>query len=169
MPEPHPLLGPLGPLVGVWAGEGTGQLPGQPDFSWHERLRIEHVGTPAIAFHQRTRRPDGGPFHAEDGWVRVPPELQDDAAADTRRVELAVTSPTGILEALAGTLRPTPEGFELEASSEMLARTPAAGQVLDTRRRWTYDGQALTIEFWMATPTHPEPFHHLTARLHRDS
>lgn len=169
MPEPHPLLGPLADLVGTWVGEGTGRLPGQPDFTWHERLRIEHVGTPALAFHQRTTRPDGGPFHAEDGWIRVPPELQEDQPEGLRQVELAVSSPTGILEALTGTLRTTPVGFELEASSAMLARTPAAGQVIDTRRRWTSDGTMVTIEFWMATPTHPEPFHHLTARLERQT
>ncbi len=167
MPELHPHLGALGAVVGTWTGEGTGRLPGQPEFAWHERLRIEHVGTPAIAFHQRTTRPDGGPFHAEDGWVRVPPELQDDAPAGVQRIELAVASPTGILEALRGTLHATADGFELEASSAMIARTPAAGQVIDTRRRWTWDGTALTVEFWMATPAHPEEFHHLTARLHR--
>lgn len=167
MAEPHPLLGPLAELVGTWVGEGTGHLPDQPDFAWSERLEIGHVGTPALAFHQRTTRPDGGPFHAEDGWVRVPAELQEDQPAGQWQVELAVTSPTGILEALSGTLRTLPDGFELAASSAMLARTPAAGQVIDTRRRWTWDGAGLTVEFWMATPTHPEPFHHLTARLHR--
>lgn len=167
MPDPHPLLGPLVDVLGVWEGEGTGQLPGQPEFSWHERLRIETAGTPAVSFHQRTTKPDGSPFHAEDGWVRVPPELQEDQPGRRRQVELAIASPTGILEALAGTLDTTNDGFVLEASSAMLARTPAAGHVIDTRRRWTWDGQTLRVAFWMATPDHPEPFHHLTAHLHR--
>lgn len=169
MPDPHPLLGPLADVLGTWEGRGTGRLPGQPEFRWHERLRVETAGTPAIAFHQRTTRPDGSPFHAEDGWVRVPPELQEDQPDGRRRVELAVTSPTGILEALAGAVEMRSDGFQLEASSAMLARTPAAGHVLQTRRRWTWDGETLTVAFWMATPDHPEPFHHLTAHLHRTS
>lgn len=169
MPDPHPLLGPLADVLGAWEGEGTGRLPGHPDFSWHERLRIETPGTPALAFHQRTTRPDGSPFHAEDGWVRVPPELQQGEPAGRRRVEMAVTSPTGILEALDGAAEPTPDGFVLEVASVMLAGTPAAGHVLETRRRWTWDGGTLTVAFWMATPDHPEPFHHLTAHLQRTS
>lgn len=169
MPAPHPLLGQLAELVGTWEGTGTGHLPDRPDFTWHERLRIATPGTPALAFHQRTTRPDGSPFHAEDGWVRVPPELQEDEPHGGRRVEMAVTSPTGVLEALAGRLEPTAEGLVLEARSEMLARTPAAAQVHQTRRRWTWDGETLVVAFWMATPAHPEPFHHLTAHLHRRS
>lgn len=167
MPDPHPLLGPLAEVVGTWTGAGTGHLPDQPDFTWQERLRIETVGMPTLSFHQRTTRPDGSPFHAEDGWIRVPPELQGDALGDPRRVEVAVTSPTGILEALAGTLHTTEQGFVMEADSTMLASTPAAGQVTETRRRWTWDGATLQVTFWMATPAHPEPFHHLTAHLHR--
>lgn len=167
MPDPHPLLGPLAGLLGTWAGEGTGQLPGESPFTWRERLHLDHVGTPALSLRQRTTRPDGSPFHAEDGWLRVPPELQDDAV-DQWQVELAVTSPTGILEALAGTVRTTgPGGLELDVASTGLARTPAAGEVLATRRRWRRDGDALVVEFWMATPAHRDLFHHLTAHLHR--
>lgn len=169
MPSLHPLLGPLAGLVGVWTGQGTGQLPGQPSFVWRESLVIEHVGTPACSFRQRTTRPDGDPFHAEDGWIRVPPELQSDEPEGRRQVELVVTSPTGILEALSGTLQTTAGGFELQATSAMLARTPSAGHVTDTRRRWALDGDELTCEFWMATPTNRDPFHHLSARLHRDA
>jgi hypothetical protein len=162
--EPHPLLGPLGSLVGTWRGDGTGHLPDQPDFTWREQLRVTTAGTPACSFHQRTTRPDGTPFHAEDGWVRVPPELQDEAATSTR-VELAVVSPTGVLEALAGTMTPTSNGLVLEAASTTVERTPAAAVVHTTRRRWTLDGDELVIDFWMATPRHPEPYHHLTSRL----
>lgn len=170
MPDAHPLLGPLAELVGTWEGTGTGRLPGQPDFSWQEQLRVATPGTPVLSFQQRTTRPDGTPFHAEDGWVRVPPELQEDQPAGRARVELAVTSPTGILEALSGTLQQADDGvagFVMEATSAMLARTPAAGRVTETRRRWTWDGEVLVVEFWMATPEHPQPFHHLTAHLHR--
>lgn len=162
---PHVLLGPLAGLVGTWVGEGTGQLPGRDLFAWRERLTVEHAGTPVLAFHQRTTRGDGTPFHAEDGWIRVPPELQVEGRGPL--VELAVTSPTGILEAMSGHAQATDAGCELDADSTEVSRTASAGHVLSTRRRWTLDGDTLVVEFWMATPNDPEQFHHLTSRLER--
>ena len=168
MSTPHPLLGPLGGLVGGWQGHGEGRLPDQPDFSWRERLDLATPGTPALAFRQRTTHADGSPFHAEDGWVRVPPELQDEAGTGAARVvELAVTSPTGILEALRGTLRRTADGLLLDVASTAVVGTDAAGAVTSTRRRWRWDGDELTIDFWMATPRYPTMFHHLTSHLRR--
>ena len=166
MVDPHPLLGALAAALGTWEGEGTGSLPGEPAFTWRERLRCTTPGTPTLSFQQRTTRPDGSPFHAEDGWVRVPPELQADDGG-TAAVEVAVASPTGVVEALAGTLVTTATGFVLDTTSTIVAGTPAAGDVHETRRRWTLDGDGLVIEFWMATPRHPERFHHLTTTLHR--
>ncbi len=163
---PHVLLGPLAGLIGTWVGGGTGQLPERDTFAWRERLTVEHAGTPVLAFHQRTTRGDGTPFHAEDGWIRVPPELQHDGQDPV--VELAVTSPTGILEAMSGAARTMEDGCELDAISTDVSRTAAAGHVLSTRRRWRLDGDLLTIDFWMATPNDPEQFHHLTSRLERE-
>lgn len=165
MPDAHPLLGPLAAVVGDWVGEGVGRLPDQPDFAWRERLSITTPGTPVLAFAQRTKRLDGTPFHAEDGWVRVPPELQ--AGGGDAAVELAVTSPTGVLEALAGTMTTTADGFVLDSTSTDVIGTPAAATVHETRRRWTLAGDELTIDFWMATANHPDRFHHLTSRLRR--
>lgn len=165
MPSPHPVVVPLAPLLGTWVGEGEGWLPDGRSFTWRERLHVEHGGGPALAFHQRTVRPEGGPFHAEDGWLRVPPELQ--APDAPLRVELAVTSPTGILEALAGTADVTDEGLEVDVHSTAVTATPAAGEVLGTRRRWILDGDTLGVDFWMSTPAFPDRFHHLTARLTR--
>ena len=167
MPEPHPAVVPLAALLGEWAGEGDGQLPDGRSFAWRERLRVEHGGGPALAFHQRTTRPEGGPFHAEDGWLRLPPELQADAPDGRFLVELAVTSPTGILEALSGVATPTGTGVEVDAANTALATTEAAGEVLATRRRWVLDGDTLVVDFWMATPAFPERFHPLTSRLTR--
>lgn len=167
MPATHPLLGPLTAVVGPWVGEGEGRLPGAPAFTWREQLSCTSPGTPVLAFAQRTTRPDGSPFHAEDGWVRIPPELQRDGA--DAQVELAVTSPTGVLEAHAGRMTTTADGFVLDCTSTTVVGTQAAATVNTTRRRWTLAGDDLTIDFWMATPAHPEIFHHLTTRLRRDT
>lgn len=170
-PSPHPLVEPLLGLVGTWRGDGVGSLPGGDPFHWAERLEVGHGGTPALWFRQRTTRPDGTPFHAEDGWVRVPPELPPDGQGH-RRVELAVASPTGVLEALDGTVETAvaaPSAIVLDASSTTTSATTVAATVAATRRRWTLSGDTLTVEFWMATPAHPEMFHHLTARLRRDT
>ena len=166
-PSPHPLVQPLLGLVGTWLGEGTGQLPGGAPFRWRERLDVGHGGTPALWFRQRTTRPDGSPFHAEDGWIRVPPELQ--VPDGPGRVELAVTSPTGVLEALAGTADRSDVGVVLDASSTTVVGTDAAASVLATRRRWELVDDRLTCLFWMATPAHPDTFHHLTATFERGS
>jgi hypothetical protein len=166
-PTPHPLLGPLTSLIGVWAGAGSGSLPGGPTFSWSERLTVTHVGTPALSVQQRTKRADGSPFHAEDMWVRVPPELQLEDG-DTTSIELVVTSPTGILEASAGIATGTSTGCVLDATTTAIARTLAAGEVLATRRRYRVNGDHLAVDFWMATPADPDLFHHLTAELDRE-
>lgn len=173
-PVPHPLVTPFAGLVGTWVGDGVGRLPGRDEFTWRERFEVGHAGTPALWFRQRTRRPDGSPFHPEDGWVRLPPELQGDAVAGAlvdrgvaARAEVVVASPTGIVETLAGDLLPADDGCLLDVSSTTVARTPAAGEVLATRRRWTLTGDRLVTEFWMATPAEPDGFHHLTATLHR--
>lgn len=159
------LLSGLTVLVGTWTGAGVGHLPGEPDFTWHEQLRCATPGTPVVSFQQRTTRPDGSPFHAEDGWIRVPPELQVDAGPTA--VELVVAGPTGVIEALSGTLVPTASGFLLDAASTVVDGTPAAARVTETRRRWTLDGEELVIDFWMATPRHPDRFHHLRTQLQR--
>ena len=163
-PSPHTLVVPLLGLVGVWVGDGSGSLPGGEPFEWQERFEIGHGGTPALWFRQRTTRPDGSPFHAEDGWLRVPPELQDDA--DDLAVEAAVAGPTGVLEALVGRCS-TGAGVVVDVHSTGVVGTPASAPVLSTRRRWTLTGDVLMVEFWMATPTFPERFHHLTAELRR--
>lgn len=164
MSDPRP-PSELAALVGTWTGDGVGRLPGEPDFTWREQLRCATPGSPVVSFHQRTTRPDGTPFHAEDGWIRMPPELQVEAAPTA--VELVVASPTGVIEALAGTLVETASGFVLDAASTVVERTPAAATVNETRRRWTLDGEELVIDFWMATPRHPDRFHHLRTQLQR--
>ena len=162
----HPSVRPYRALVGTWTGQGSGVLPGGEPFTWDERFVVTSPGPPALAFSQRTRRPDGGPFHAEDGWVRLPPERQVQDGA-TAVVELAVTSPTGVLEALDGTLSLDGSAITLEAASTSVLGTTSAGEVTTTRRRWTLADDTLTVEFWMATPAFPDQFHHLTAHLTR--
>lgn len=166
-PTIHPAASALGGFVGSWSGGGTGQLPGGDPFTWTEQLEVGHAGTPALWFRQRTRRPDGSPFHAEDGWVRTPPELQGVDGAGTR-VELAVASPTGIVEVLDGVVTVDGGTTTLDATSTSVARTAAAGLVLSTRRRWQAVDDELRVDFWMATPAHPTRFHHLTGRFVRD-
>lgn len=165
-PTIHPAAAALGEFVGTWSGGGTGQLPGGDPFAWTEELEVGHAGAPALWFRQRTRRPDGSPFHAEDGWIRTPPELQDVDGTGTW-VELVVASPTGVVEALDGMVTSEGGATTLDASSTTVARTAAAGLVLQTRRRWVVAGDELRVDFWMATPAHPTRFHHLTGRYER--
>ena len=71
------------------------------------------------------------------------------------------------LAKLAGTVVPTEDGAVLDAGSTGVHGTAAAAVVTTTRRTWEVAGDRLTVRFWMATPTHPSTFHHLTASLRR--
>lgn len=161
MDEVHPDLRAAAPLVGTWTGDGEGHFPGLDDFAWTERMDVVSSGAPALSWRQRTRRPDGSPFHAEDGWLRLPPAAPDGTA------ELTVAQPTGIIEAHAGTLVVDGDGLVLDVSATAVAGTPTARTVRATRRRWRLVGDELHVDMWMATPRVPELTHHLVAVLHR--
>ena len=58
--EPHPQLGLLSGLIGVWEGEGRGSWDGRPEFHYRERLTFTHAGKPMLAYAQETWALDDG-------------------------------------------------------------------------------------------------------------
>ena len=117
-------------------------------------MTFGHVGKPFLAYGQRTtRRPDGFPLHAENGYWRL---------AGPQRVELVLAHPSGIVEVQEGTL----DGRCVELSSRLVSGTTTAKEVGSIERTFEVDGDVLVYSLRMAAVGVPLT-HHLAAELHR--
>ncbi|MEU9181584.1 FABP family protein [Streptomyces sp. NPDC048550] len=160
-PEPHPLLRPVLGLVGRWHGRGEGQYPTlERDFRYEQELVFSHDGRPFLRYEARAWLVDESgaavrPAGREAGWWRVTPDAG---------LEVVLAHPTGIVETYVGTV----SGTEIEIGTKDVALTPLAKEVTGTRRRYSLDGDLLTVVHDMAAVGQPLQ-HHLTTRLRRRS
>ncbi|MFI0541979.1 FABP family protein [Streptomyces sp. WSLK1-3] len=161
-PAPHPLLGPVLGLLGVWRGRGRGGYPTlDGDFAYGQEVRFSHDGRPFLRFEARAWLVDDDgvplrPAARESGWWRLQPE---------GRVEALVTQPTGITEILVGQAAPG----VVEFASHAVALAPTAKDVSATRRRYTLtDGDTLDFVHELAAVGQPLQ-HHLSATLRREA
>lgn len=153
-PVLHPSLSPLAGFLGVFEGDGRGHYPTIEPFSYREQLTFEHVGSPVIAYRQRTRSADGSrPMHAESGYLRIP---------GPDRVEWTMAHSFGIVELLEGVW----DGAVLRMTSTALASSATAKVVGATHRELRLDGDGLISDVWMSYGGH-EDVHHLESVLHR--
>ena len=158
MADLHPDIAVLAPLLGTWAGAGSGEYPTIEPFEYLEEVTFGHVGKPFLAYSQRTRAAaDNRPLHAETGYLRVP---------SPGRIEWVLAHPTGITEVLQGTLTMVDDGLELDLESSDIGLTDSAKQVDALRRRFQLDGDTLRYDVQMAAMAQPLQ-HHLGATLHR--
>ena len=157
MADLHPGIAILGPLIGTWAGRGTGDYPTIDDFGYLEEVTFAHVGKPFLSYSQRTRANDGAPMHAETGYLRVP------AAG---RVELVLAQPSGVTEIDEGTLADAGGALVLELASTSVGLTSTAKEVLSVARSIRVEGDDLSYTVLMGAMGLPLQ-HHLTASLHR--
>ena len=157
MPDLHPDVAVLAPLLGTWAGTGSGEYPTITSFDYLEEVTFGHVGKPFLAYSQKTRAADDGrPLHAETGYLRVPAP---------GRIEWVLAHPTGITEVLQGTLSTDGE-FVLDVATTDIGRTDSAKEVDALRRWYRLDGDTLSYNVRMAAVGFPLR-HHLAAVLHR--
>ena len=157
-PELHPDLAALAPLLGEWAGRGSGEYPTIEPFDYLEEVVFGHVGKPFLTYGQKTNAvADGRPLHAETGYLRVPRPGQ---------VELVLAHPTGVSEIELGTYREADGVIEVDVSASAIGLTPSAKQVSALARRFRIDGDELSYSVQMGAVGQPLQ-HHLAAVLHR--
>ena len=158
MPDLHPNLTVLAPLLGTWAGPGAGEYPTIEAFDYLEVITFGHVGKPFLTYSQRTAAPDDGrPLHAETGYLRVP---------EPGRVEWVLAHPTGITEIQEGTVRVVDGCIELELAATTIGLPASAKNVGALSRSVQIDGDQLTYELQMGAVGQPLQ-HHLSATLTR--
>ncbi len=160
MPDLHPNLEALAPLLGVWQGRGSGEYPTIEPFDYLEEITISHVGKPFLIYGQKTKGAgDGLPLHAETGYLRVP---------RYNEVELVLAHPSGITEIEVGRYIADGTTIELELATTQVGSTPTAKHVTSLARRFRLDGDELSYSLQMGAVGQPLQ-HHLSAVLHRQS
>ncbi|MEN4474282.1 peroxynitrite isomerase [Mycolicibacterium cosmeticum] len=158
MPDLHPAVAVLAPLLGTWAGPGAGEYPTIEPFGYLETVTFGHVGKPFLTYSQRTKAADDGrPLHAETGYVRVP-------AAD--RVEFLLAHPTGIVEVLEGSLDAEP--LRIDVTATTIGRSASAKEVTALARSFALTDDELSYTVQMGAVGQPLQ-HHLSATLRRQS
>ncbi|MBO0880137.1 MAG: FABP family protein [Mycobacterium sp.] len=154
----HPDLQALAPLLGAWAGRGSGKYPTIEPFDYLEDVVFSHVGKPLLVYGQKTTAAsDGKPLHAETGYLRVP---------QRGHVELVLAHPSGITEIEVGTYTVDGARIELEMTALAIGRTPTAKEVSALGRRFQLDGDELSYSLQMGAVGQSLQ-HHLAAVLHR--
>jgi hypothetical protein len=157
-PDLHPDLAALAPLLGTWAGRGSGMYPTIPPFDYLEEVVFSHVGKPFLAYGQKTKAvADGKPLHAETGYLRVPRPGQ---------LELVLAHPSGITEIEVGTYSATDDRIDMQMSTASVGLTPTAKEVTALGRSIRIDGDELSYTVQMGAVGQPLQ-DHLTAVLHR--
>lgn len=157
VPDLHPGIAALAPLLGDWSGSGTGDYPTMAPFAYTEDVTFGHNGKPFLTYTQRTRSDEGLPLHAETGYLRL---------ASPHRVELMLAHPTGITEIDEGTLTEQDGRLVIDVHSTTVGLTSSAKDVMALRRSITVSGDELHYTLLMAAVGQPL-VHHLTATLHR--
>ncbi len=156
MPELHPDIAVLAPLLGTWAGQGAGEYPTISPFGYTEEVSFGHVGKPFLRYDQRTKAlDDGRPLHAETGYVRVP---------SPGRVELVLAHPTGITEIEEGALSVTGTAIVMELGVTAIGLSASAKDVTALSRSIRIEGGELTYTLRLGAVGQPLQ-HHLAATL----
>ena len=159
-PEINEALLAVLPLVGSWAGHGTGLTPGDgTEFQYAQRASFVHDGRPFLSYtsHSWLLAPDGTvlrPAFRESGFLRVAPGPDD--------LELVLATAAGIVEVFSGLAGD--QRWELATGA--VGRTPTAKETSGERRLYALIEGALVYAQELAIE--PGDFRpHLQARLAR--
>jgi hypothetical protein len=160
-PAIHDALLAVLPLVGRWAGHGTGVRPADGEgFDYAQRIDFSHDGRPWLGYESRSwlLNPDGSvlrPAFRENGFLRM--------GADMDQLELVLTSAAGIVSVFTGVAGEN----RWEFATTAVGFTPTAKQVAGERRLYalTGDDELSYVTELALQPADYQP--HLNARLTR--
>jgi hypothetical protein len=160
-PSIHQDLLAVLPLVGRWAGHGSGVKPaGGESFDYAQRVSFSHDGRPWLGYESRSwlLNPDGSvlrPAFRENGFLRI------GAGAD--ELELLLTSAAGIVSVFTGVAGDQ----RWEFATTAVGFTPTAKQIAGERRLYalTEDDELSYVTELALQPAEYRP--HLNARLAR--
>ena len=158
LPDLHPYLRALAPLLGAWQGRGSGEYPTIEPFDYLEQVTFSHVGRPFLIYGQKTKA-------AADG-LRCMPRPVIFAYRDPAEVEFVLAHPSGITEIEVGTFTADGATIELEMTAAQIGLTPTAKEVTALGRRFRLDGDELSYSLQLGAVGQPLQ-HHLAAVLHR--
>jgi hypothetical protein len=159
--ELHSALLEVLPLVGSWAGHGTGVKPADGEaFSYAQRVSFSHDGRPFLHYesHSWLLAPDGSvlrPAFRESGFLR--PGAEED------QLELLLSSGAGIVSVFTGMAGDR----RWEFATTAVGFTPTAKQIAGERRLYalTGDHELSYVTELALQPAEYRP--HLNARLER--
>jgi hypothetical protein len=125
-PPIHQNLLAVLPLVGRWAGRGTGRRPADGEgFSYAQRVSFSHDGRPWLGYESRAwlLNPDGSvlrPAFRENGFLRL--------GAEPDQLELVTTSAVGIVGVYTGVASDQRWEFATTAVGFTLTAKPVSGE-----------------------------------------
>jgi hypothetical protein len=159
--ELHAALLEVLPLVGEWAGHGTGVKPADGEqFSYAQRVSFSHDGRPFLSYQSRSwlLAEDGSvlrPAFRESGFLRP--------GAGEDQLELLLTSAVGIISVFAGMAGDR----RWEFATTAVGFTPTAKQIAGERRLYalTGDDELSYVTELALQPAEYRP--HLNGRLSR--
>jgi len=160
-PELHAALLEVLPLVGEWAGHGSGVKPADGEaFSYAQRIGFSHDGRPFLHYrsHSWLLAPDGSvlrPAFRESGFLRP------GAAAD--QLELVLASAAGIVSVFNGVAGDR----RWEFATVGVGFSPTAKQIAGERRLYALTGDS-ELSYVTELARQPADYRpHLNARLVR--
>ena len=134
-PELNPALLEVLPLVGEWAGRGTGSKPADDEpFSYAQRVTFSHDGRPFLSYQSQSwlLAPDGSvlrPAFRESGFLRP--------GAGEDELEWLLASAAGIVSVFGGMAGDR----RWEFATAAIGFTPTAKQIAGERRLYALTGQ----------------------------
>lgn len=152
----------LAPLLGIWRGAGHAKFPTIAACDYTEETAFQSNGSdPLIHFEQRTwvkssDSQNGQPLHWESGFIRP---LADGS------LEMSNAQNGGRVEVLKGQIE---EAASLQGQVSLTLNSVFFGndpRLIQTRRRYTQQGNALSYTVEMATAKTPQLQTHLVAVL----
>lgn len=150
------MASPIGILVGVWRGSGSGEFPTMDPFTYDEEIRFSDLGVPSLVYAQRAWEAGGGELlHLETGIWRSDPE-------GLLAVSVALPRVTEISEGRI-------DGGTINLATTSVRRATGGAGLVAVQRRYEVTRDEMRYRISMATERVAALTHHLEGTLRRAS